>query len=60
MQKMYAIKNTLNGKYYSPTMEGKTQWMPKSLAYTYLTYDIAAGASCNIEIDDFEIIEYQP
>jgi len=55
---MFAIQNTITGLYYSPTMEGKTQWAQKPLAYTYASYDIAAGASCNIEIDDFKIVDY--
>ena len=58
MRNLFAIKNTTTGKYYSPNLDGKTQWATRERAYTYESYDLAAECSCMIEEDDFEIAEY--
>ena len=57
---LYAIRNTKTGKYYSPNLDGKTQWAEHGRAYTYETLNDVQCASCGIEIDDFEIVEYVP
>lgn len=58
MRKLFAIRNTTTGKYYSPNLDGKTQWVHRARAYIYETYDLAAECSCRIIEDGFEIVEY--
>jgi hypothetical protein len=58
MRKLYAIRNTTTGKYYSPNLDGKTQWANHDRAYVYDSYDLAAECSARIEEDDFEIVEF--
>jgi len=55
---LYAIQHTKTGSYYSPTIEGKTQWLNREHAYTYESYDLAALHSTVIETDDFKIVDY--
>ena len=56
---LYAIKHTKTGLYYSPKIDGTTQWMPKELAYTYPSFDWAAVYSQAIETDDFNIVAFE-